>query len=119
MKTTLIMIRHGQSITNLTKVFTGQLDTDLTELGKLQAELAAKALKGTHIDKMYSSDLKRTVETALPTAKDHELNIIPDPRLREIYAGVWEGLDFEAIRERALIGSPWLPVVIITVCSSG
>ena len=100
MKTTLIMIRHGQSITNLTKVFTGQLDTDLTELGKLQAELAAKALKGTHIDKMYSSDLKRTVETALPTAEDHELDIIPAPRLREIYAGVWEGLDFEAIRER-------------------
>ena len=62
MKTTLIMIRHGQSITNLTKVFTGQLDTELTELGKLQADLAAKALRNVHIDKMYSSDLRRTVD---------------------------------------------------------
>ncbi len=100
MKTTLIMIRHGQSVTNLTKVFTGQLDTDLTELGRLQADLAAKALKSTHIDIMYSSDLKRAVETALPTAKDHGLDIIKDERLREIFAGAWEGLNFETIRER-------------------
>ena len=93
------MIRHGQSVTNLTKIFTGQLDTELTELGKLQAELAAKALKNIHIDKMYSSDLRRTLDTAAPTAKDHGLEIIPDSGLREIYAGIWEGLDFETIRQ--------------------
>ena len=86
-------------MTNLTKVFTGQLDTELTELGILQAELAAKALKNIHIDKMYSSDLKRTVDTARPTAEYHGLDIITDTRLREIYAGVWEGLDFETIRK--------------------
>ena len=50
--TTLIFVRHGQSESNLAKVFTGQGNTPLTALGRAQAERAAAYLEQypiTHI----------------------------------------------------------------------
>ena len=38
MKTTLLFIRHGQSMANVRGVFAGQLDVSLSELGRKQAE---------------------------------------------------------------------------------
>lgn len=35
--TKLILVRHCQSMGNMLKIFTGQTDIDLTELGKKQA----------------------------------------------------------------------------------
>lgn len=96
--TTLIFVRHGQSESNLAKVFTGQGDTALTELGKQQAERTAQYLKTFPITRIYASDLKRTMETAEPTAKLFGLDIIPDAALREIFAGEWEGKSYEEIR---------------------
>ena len=42
--TTLIFVRHGQSEGNLKKIFTGQLDIPLTELGRAQAQRTAEYL---------------------------------------------------------------------------
>jgi 2,3-bisphosphoglycerate-dependent phosphoglycerate mutase len=41
----LILVRHGQSIWNLEKRFTGWVDVDLTEKGKLEAEKAGLLIK--------------------------------------------------------------------------
>ena len=41
----LILVRHGQSIWNLENKFTGWVDVDLTEQGKLEAEKAEKIIK--------------------------------------------------------------------------
>ena len=41
----LILVRHGQSIWNLEKRFTGWVDVDLTENGKLEAEKAGLLIK--------------------------------------------------------------------------
>ena len=41
----LILIRHGQSTWNLEKRFTGWVDVDLTEKGKLEAEKAGSMIK--------------------------------------------------------------------------
>ena len=41
----LILIRHGQSIWNLEKKFTGWVDVDLTEKGKSEAEKAGLLIK--------------------------------------------------------------------------
>ena len=41
----LILVRHGQSIWNLEKRFTGWVDVDLSEQGKLEAERAGILLK--------------------------------------------------------------------------
>ena len=100
MKTTVIMVRHGESESNKKSIFTGQMNTELTELGLRQAELAAEALKNVHIDRIYASDLSRAYNTGLPIAKSHGLEIEKNKGLREIFAGDWEGLGFDEIKEK-------------------
>ena len=97
MKTRFIMIRHGFSVANNEKRFAGHADFPLTELGLLQAERCAEALKDEKIDAIYASDLKRAFSTAIPVAKSHGLEVIPHKGLREIYAGKWEGEIFDEL----------------------
>ena len=53
----LILVRHGQSIWNLEKRFTGWVDVDLTDQGKIEAEKAGLLIKNQNIniDFYYSS----------------------------------------------------------------
>lgn len=90
--TTLIVVRHGQSIGNLEQRFIGHGDAPLTELGQRQAELTAEFLSRYPIQRIYASDLPRAMQTAGPTARRTGLRIQPDRNLREIYAGAWEGM---------------------------
>ena len=91
MKTIIYIIRHGESLGNYNRLFLGHTDMDLTERGYKQAEMTAEALKNIHIDAIYSSDLMRAYNTAVPNAKIRGLEIIKERGLREIYAGRWEG----------------------------
>ena len=61
----LILIRHGQSIWNLEKKFTGWVDVDLTENGKLEAKKAGDLIKTSNIkiDIFYSSFQLRAKNT--------------------------------------------------------
>ena len=61
----LILVRHGQSIWNLEKKFTGWVDVDLTDKGKLEAEKAGLLIKNKKIiiDFYYSSLQLRANET--------------------------------------------------------
>ena len=88
--TRFIMIRHGFSVANDVRRFAGNFDVELTETGKKQAKLCAEALKNEKIDAIYSSDLKRAYQTAIPTSELLGLEIIKTTRLREVYAGEWE-----------------------------
>jgi len=98
--TKMIFVRHGQSEANLAKIFAGHTDIPLTELGRCQAENTARFLKDYPIDVIYASDLLRAMQTAEPTAQMHGLEIIPNERLREIYAGDWEGVSFSDLLEK-------------------
>ena len=99
--TTLIFVRHGQSEGNLKKIFTGQLDLPLTELGRAQAQRTAEYLCANYkIDAIYSSDLQRSMGTAIATARRLSLEVIPEVGLREYYVGDWEGVYFEEIPKR-------------------
>ena len=90
--TRLILIRHGQSEANEQNRFAGQTDVPLTDLGRAQAESAARYLAAHEkIDKIYSSDLQRAHNTALPTSVLTGVPIIDAKELREICAGIWEG----------------------------
>ncbi len=100
MKTDLIVVRHGYSVTNVTNTFAGSLDAELTEQGKTQAQLAAEYLKQFKIDKIYSSDLIRAYTTALPIAEAHNMEIEKNEKLREIFAGDWEGLNYAEIVDK-------------------
>ena len=67
--TTVLLIRHGQSVTNVTQVFTGHYDVPLSPLGQEQARRTAAYLqKNFRIDAIYASDLMRAMQTAQPTA---------------------------------------------------
>ena len=98
--TTVIFIRHGQSECNLERRFAGQIDAKLTDLGRRQAQSAAKALQAFPITRIYSSPLSRAMETAKPTAERLGLTIVPEPGILEIDAGEWEGLSFDEIAEK-------------------
>ena len=98
--TRLILLRHGQSEANERKIFSGQWDFPLTELGVLQAELAAKYLvKNEKIDVIYSSDLQRAYNTALPVSRALGLPIIKDRELREFDLGRWTKLTREQVQQ--------------------
>lgn len=93
-KARLIFIRHGESEANLAGVFVGHINSPLSEKGHRQAELAAEYLAKEKIDAVYASDLSRATQTAEHIAARHNLKVIPDENMREIYAGKWEGEHF-------------------------
>ena len=85
------MVRHGETQGNLDDKAQGHFDAPLTKLGRLQAEALAKRLSGTEFDAVYSSDLRRAVETAKAiTAQRPELQIRTHPQLREYHFGDYE-----------------------------
>ncbi len=97
MSTRLIFIRHGYSESNKDKLFTGQADIPLTDLGKIQAKCAAEFLKSTHIDKIYSSTLCRAYDTAKALADLRGMEIEKVKELCEIDGGDWTEMPFENI----------------------
>ncbi|MCX7922942.1 MAG: histidine phosphatase family protein [Clostridia bacterium] len=91
MKTRLIFVRHAEAEGNLNRVFHGWTDSEITERGHIQASRVADRLKDTEIDILYSSSLKRTLQTAEYISKIKGLPIIRTDRLKEINGGDWEG----------------------------
>lgn len=99
-KTTIYVVRHGQSEGNAKQLFLGHTDLDITELGYKQADATAKALKDLKLDAIYSSDLKRAYNTAIPHAKIRNMEIITDKGFREFNVGGWEGKHVDEIIEK-------------------
>lgn len=96
--TTLILIRHGESESNLVHIFNGQGNVQLTEKGHKQAEKTAEFVtENFKIDKIYSSDLDRAYNTAKYISDKTGIPIIKNAGLREIFAGDWEGKTYEYI----------------------
>ncbi len=99
METKIILERHGESMANAVHVYAGHTDFPLSERGFLQAEAAAASLSDVKIDAIYSSDLARACDTALPHANMRGLSIIKSKALREIYLGEWEAAEQKFLHE--------------------
>ena len=103
--TRLILVRHCQSMGNLTKVFQGQTDFDISPLGEKQLALLGLRLRNEPIDVIYSSPLKRAWKTAEAINEYHKLPIIRMDELMEIdigdLAGRGPGKVFEGYPELA------------------
>lgn len=94
----IIFLRHGYSMFNKTKQFTGHLDIALEPEGYEQAKDACRYIYDTYkVDKIYSSDLVRAVETVRPLADKLGLDIIKTELLREMNLGKWQGEYIEEI----------------------
>lgn len=98
--TKLILLRHGEAEGNIGRRFHGFYNSSLTENGRKQVELAALALQKEPIDIIYSSDLKRALDTARAAAKFHPVKLIENQNLREINGGDWENLFWEELPEK-------------------
>lgn len=118
--TTIYFIRHGESVTNLSKRFTGQLDEPLTEKGRAQAELTAEFLKDVPFTAFYSSDLQRAMDTALVVALRHNLPVIGHKAFREVNGGQWQGHLFEDLPKLFPEDfSLWKTNIGVSTCTGG
>ena len=88
----LVMMRHGQTDFNLGSRMQGQLDTELTDLGRAQAVAAAEALAKRQPLLIVSSDLRRAYDTAVTLGERAGVRVLVDQRLRETHLGDWQGM---------------------------
>jgi probable phosphoglycerate mutase len=90
--TRMCLVRHGETNWNLERRVQGQLDIALNARGRAQAEALANELAGQWFDHIYSSDLKRALQTASLLARARGLDVLTTEALREKCDGAWEGL---------------------------
>jgi len=98
--TRVLLVRHGQSEGNAEGRFGGHTATPLSARGRRQAEATARALLEEKVTAIYSSDLSRAVETAMPLARLTGLDVERTEAFRERSVGVMEGLTFEEAAEQ-------------------
>lgn len=94
--TTLLLIRHGESEANRCGIFAGQIDVELQNKGIEQAMKTAEYIAEHYtVDRVYASDLKRAYKTGKIIADLLKVDLISNEKLREIYAGEWQGKKFD------------------------
>ncbi|MGC8497435.1 MAG: histidine phosphatase family protein [Thermoplasmata archaeon] len=86
----VILLRHGESLTNAMNIVSDLFDKyPLTEKGILQAQKIAYQLKDLKIDAIVSSPILRARETATIISEKISMNFSMDERLREIRMGTF------------------------------
>ena len=88
----LYFIRHGETVWNTQAKLQGKSDIPLNEKGVALARVTGEALADVPFAAIYSSPLKRALQTAQLVAGDRDVPIVTDRRLEEIGFGIWEGL---------------------------
>jgi len=93
----LILVRHGQSVWNLEKKFTGWVDVNLTEKGELEAKKAGTLIKKKNIDiDLYYSSLQLRANDTLKIIQkilDDQKNFTKAWQLNERHYGALTGLN--------------------------
>jgi glucosyl-3-phosphoglycerate phosphatase len=97
---TLVFWRHGETDHNASGIWQGQLDTPLSDKGRGQALAAADALAAYSPSVIVSSDLQRAADTARALGARTGLPVRCDRRLREIHAGLWQGMTAGDVAEQ-------------------
>ena len=107
MKTTIYLIRHGQTVDSEEKKYKGHIDVPLSEEGAEQARrlgeyMTGMLVDGSHpangLDNVFCSDLSRAVSTAEYISWSFGLKPHVMPEIRERNFGRWEGMTFDEIR---------------------
>ncbi|HYY64259.1 MAG TPA: histidine phosphatase family protein [Gaiellaceae bacterium] len=105
MTTEIVFETHSISTDNEAGIATGWLPGELSEEGRRLARRLGERRRRERIDAVYTSDLRRAVETAELAFGDTGIPIHRDPRLRECDYGVLNGgpiADVERERERRI-----------------
>lgn len=99
--TRIVLVRHGETTDEDTKkIYKGTLDIPLSEKGVARLKRVASHLAHHNLDCIYTSVLSRAVESGKIIAGPHNLDIISDSSLNELYFGRWQGLSFNEIAEK-------------------
>lgn len=86
----VFLIRHGQTFDNVRRVHQGWTEASLNEVGEAQARALRDVISGIKFDRIFSSDLRRTRQTAVILFGE-DAPIEYDERLREINNTVFKG----------------------------
>lgn len=97
----IFLVRHGEiEMEGKERRYIGQLDLPLSQRGIEQAQRLREELRRAPLTAVFSSDLRRSFETARMIAEPHRIEVEKRVDLREIGLGRWEGLPFSEIRQQ-------------------
>lgn len=100
--TTLLLVRHGETVANKAQILQGQTPGELNDTGKEQARAVRDRMKDVHIDTFVASDLHRAIQTCEIIAEPHGKPVIATPLLRERDWGSFTGKfipDLQAVKQ--------------------
>ncbi len=96
----LFLVRHGETESNRLNLALGRDDVPLNERGLWQAERVGRALEHEPLAAVYSSPLRRTLDTASAVAKPHGLVVQTEQGLIEMDIGEVDGLTLAEVGSR-------------------
>ncbi|MBQ4388312.1 MAG: histidine phosphatase family protein [Prevotella sp.] len=91
METTILLVRHGETVDNARQIMQGQTQGCLNQRGREQARQVARRLAGEQLDAVVASDLRRAMQTADIISAPHGLPVVTTPLLRERDWGSFTG----------------------------
>jgi broad specificity phosphatase PhoE len=94
----LILARHGQTLWNVDKIYRGRSDVYLDEVGTRQAELLGKYLSNYGLEAIYSSPLKRALDTAHIIAHYQKIDVQIAENLVDFDYGEWQCLSEQEVK---------------------
>lgn len=109
--TTLILVRHGETESNVNQRWYGAMDAPLTERGRQQVAATANAMVDVNrrfpADVFYVSPLPRAQSTAAAIADAIDMQPVIEDGLHEFDLGDWEGRTFQDLHETEDLWGRW------------
>lgn len=97
---TIYLLRHGETEYHAQQRLLGRLDAGLNDKGREQAVRVVDFFRGMDLKAIYSSPLKRCLETAAPVAGAQGLEVEIMEGLMEVDMGEWDGRSIKELFER-------------------
>jgi len=94
----LILARHGETVWNVEKIYRGRTDVNLDEVGIKQAKLLGKYLSNWELEAIYSSPLRRALDTANIIARYHKIGVHITDGLIDFDYGEWQSLPEQEVK---------------------
>jgi broad specificity phosphatase PhoE len=94
------LVRHGSTVLSAEDRFAGATDVELSDEGRRQVECLGERLASEPVAAVFTSPMRRTLDTAAAIASPHGLKATASDTLREIDHGHWEGLTRQQVAER-------------------
>lgn len=98
----LILVRHGETLSNRENRIQGLTDNELSDYGRAQVRKLSESLKAESIESAISSPLKRAYQTAQTICQYHNVEIGIETNLQELNHGDFENVLIDELKEKHL-----------------